>query len=79
MSDKLDLDRRLDRFNIMAADAHATRVAKQGSDDLLRAQLRTGQHLLTFAAAEALGVALGMRRGTVRAASGDPTITKQGA
>ena len=72
------LDRQLGRFSVLAADAHAARAAKQGCDDLLRAHLGAGQHLLTFAAAEALGATLGMRPGTVRAAAGDPTITKQG-
>ena len=57
-------------------DVLRNRAARESSNALLRAQLRTGQHLLPIAIAEALGVKLCMAAGTVRAAAGDPTITK---
>ncbi|WP_267395545.1 MULTISPECIES: hypothetical protein [unclassified Sphingomonas] len=60
------------------ADALLEKAAKRGCDALLAAQLRAGQHLLPINLANALGDTLGMRPGSVRAAAGDPTITKEG-
>lgn len=49
-------------------------AAEQGSRDLLRRQLRTGQHNLFHAAAIAVGRTVGLGPDEVRPVAGDPTI-----
>jgi hypothetical protein len=62
----------------MASVRLAYASARDGSEELLKAQLRHGQHILPIARARTVGARLGMHPLAVRPAFGDPTI-HQGA
>lgn len=50
-------------------DAQRDRATREATDNLLRAQLRAGQHLLDLHVARALGARLGLFAGDVRPAA----------
>ncbi|MCC2978820.1 hypothetical protein [Sphingomonas sp. IC4-52] len=64
--------------DLSVGDQIRERATRAASEDLLRAQLTAGQHILTHATAVLVGRSVGLRACAVRAAAGDPTIT-QGA
>lgn len=51
------------------SDTQRDRATREATDNLLRAQLRAGQHLLDLHVARALGARLGLFAGDVRPAA----------